>query len=103
MKTVKNVKIRTSACQAAASQRIRQIDNQSGSAPPFEQGDETPRWITYPGRHEERRLLLETMNHRIQEAMLEVDRRVQIMNAKHVEEHDANIRSLYRKQAALRV
>ena len=60
MKTAKTTKIRTSARQAAARQRIRQIDNPSGSAPPFEQGAETSRWIINPGRYEERRLL-ETM------------------------------------------
>ena len=36
---------------------IRQIDNPSGSAPPFEQGATTSGWIINPGRQEERRRL----------------------------------------------
>ena len=57
---MKTGKIRTSARQAAARQRISQIDDPSGSAPPFEQGAKTSGWIINPGRQEERRIL-ETM------------------------------------------
>ena len=67
---MKTGKIRTSARQAAARQRIRQIDNPSGSAPPFEQGVETSGWTINPGRHEERRLL-ETMIKHLQDDPME--------------------------------
>ena len=53
-------KIRTSARQAAAKQRIQQIDDPSGCAPPFERMSTTPGWIVNPGRNEERHLI-ETM------------------------------------------
>ena len=50
-------KIRTSARQAAAKQRIQQIDDPSGSAPPFEHTSPTPGWIVNPARTEERHLI----------------------------------------------
>ena len=44
-----------------AKQHIQQIDDPSGSAPPFEHMSTTPGWIVNPpGRHEERHLI-ETM------------------------------------------
>ena len=48
--------VRTSARQAAARQRIQQIDDPAGSAPPFEP-TRVPSWVFNPGRQEERRLL----------------------------------------------
>ena len=56
-------KIRTSARQAAARQRIQQIDDPSGSAPPFEPTPAFPGWIINPGRHEERHLIESMMLH----------------------------------------
>ena len=60
---MKTTKIRTSARQAAAKQRIRQIDDPSGSAPPFEQGEKTSGWIINPGRREERHIIETMISH----------------------------------------
>jgi hypothetical protein len=57
-------KIRTSARQAAARQRIQQIDDPSGSAPPFEQEKQMANgWTINPGRREERRILEDMILH----------------------------------------
>ena len=51
-------KTRTSARQAAAKQRIQQIDDPSGSAPPFETtAKPTAGWTYNPGRQEERQII----------------------------------------------
>ena len=57
-------KIRASARQAAARQRIQQIDYPSGSAPPFEPMiSMASNWIFNPGRHEERRIIEDIILH----------------------------------------